>query len=82
MIDGSWLFITYSPVIGNLEVRIANDSLSFIVRKWSIRLSNPITLYFVVHVYNLSCNLISISQLTKTFPRTANFFRLSSRTYH
>lgn len=40
--------------------------LSSTVGKWGIRISISITLNFVLHLPNVSCNLISISQLTKT----------------
>ena len=44
-----------------------------IVRKWSIRISESITLNPVLHVPNLSCNLLSISQLTKQFNCSGKF---------
>ena len=59
------LFSTSSPFAGNLKVKIADGTLSPVASKESIRISKTITLNPVLHVPNLSCNLLSISQLTK-----------------
>ena len=65
MTDAHHLFTTYSPCAGNLKVKIADGTLSPIAGKGSIRISESITLNSFLHVPNLSCNLLSISQLTK-----------------
>ena len=67
------LFTTYSPCAGNSKIRIADGSLSSIAGKGSIRLSNSITLESVLHVPKLSCNLLSVSQLTKASNCCAKF---------
>ena len=65
MIDAHHLFSTYSPCVGNLKVKIADGTLSPVVGKGSVHISESITLNPVLHVPHLSCNLLSISQLTK-----------------
>ena len=65
MIDAHHLFSTYSPCVGNLKVKIAEGTLSLVVGKRSICISESITLNPILPVPNLSCNLLSISQLTK-----------------
>ena len=59
------LFSAYSPCVSNLKVKIADGTLSSVAGKGSIRIFESITLNLVLHVLNLSCNLLSISQLTK-----------------
>ena len=73
MIDAYHLFSTYSPCAGNLKVKIADGTLSPVVGKGSIRISKSITLNPVLHVFNSSCNLLSISQLTKQSNCSAKF---------
>ena len=65
MTDAHHLFSTYSPCADNLKVKIADDTFSPIAGKGSIHISESFTLNPVLHVPNLSCNLLSISQLTK-----------------
>ena len=73
MTDAHHLFSTYSPYAGNLKVKIANGTLSPVAGKGSIHISESITLNPVLHVPNLSCNLLSISQLTKRSNCSAKF---------
>ena len=73
MTDAHHLFSTYSPCVGNLKVKIADGTLSPVASKGSIRISESITLNPVLHVPNLSCNLLSISQLTKRSNCSAKF---------
>ena len=73
MTDAHHLFSTYSPCAGNLKVKIADGTLSPVAGKGSIRISESITLNPVLHVPNLSCNLPSISQLTKKSNCSAKF---------
>ena len=65
MTNAHHLFSTYSPCVGNLKVKIADGTLSPITGKGSIRIFESITLNPVLHVPNLSYNLLFISQLTK-----------------
>ena len=65
MTDAHHLFSTCSPCTGNLKVKIADGTLSPIAGKGSVHISEYITLNPVLHVPHLSCNLLSISQLTK-----------------
>ena len=65
MTNTSSLFKTYSVCSGNQKVRIADESLSSIAGKGSIQISDTIVLKFVLHVPNLSCNLLSVSKLSQ-----------------
>ena len=58
-------FSTYTPGSGHIKVKIANGSLATVVRTGTIILGPHITLFNVLHVPKLSCNLLSISKLTK-----------------
>ena len=73
MTDAHHLFSTYSPCTDNLKVKITDGSLSPVAGKGSIRISESITLNLVLHVPDLSCNLLSISQLTKMSNCSAKF---------
>ena len=65
MTNLSHFFISYTPCSRNKKVRSADGSLSSIVRQGSIRLSDKIVLQFVLQVPKLSCNLLSVSRLSK-----------------
>ena len=73
MTNDHHLFSTYSPCVDNLKVKIADGTLSPITGKGSIRIYESITLNPVLHVPNLSCNLLSNSQLTKQSNCSAKF---------
>ncbi|KAJ9687202.1 hypothetical protein PVL29_015881 [Vitis rotundifolia] len=73
MTDAHHLFSTYSPCTGNLKVEVADGTLSPVASKGSIHISESITFNPVLHVPNLSCNLLSISQLTKQSNCSAKF---------
>ena len=73
MIDAHHLFSTYSPCASNLKVKIVEGTLSLVVGKGSICISEFITLNPILPVPNLSCNLLSISQLTKQSNYSAKF---------
>ena len=60
MIGTFQLFSSYTPCSNNLRVKIANGSLSIVAG------SNKIS-------ENISCNLLSISKLTKDFSYIAKF---------
>ncbi|KAI5401521.1 hypothetical protein KIW84_066119 [Lathyrus oleraceus] len=61
MTGESTLFSSYSPCAGNQKIKIADGSFSAIAGKGSVVLSQMLTLKNVLHVPNLSCNLISVS---------------------
>ncbi|PON66130.1 hypothetical protein PanWU01x14_111810 [Parasponia andersonii] len=61
----SHLFITYSPYPINKKFKIADGSMSPITGKGSIKISKKIELKFVLHVPKFSCNLLSISKLSR-----------------
>lgn len=64
MIGCSNFFSYYSPCAGNKKIKIADGSLSAIAGIGSIKISPSLTISNVLHVPNLSCNLLSISKLT------------------
>ena len=74
MTSCSSFFYSYKPCAGNNKIRIADGSLSAIAGIGDVKLSNNLTLFNVLHVPKLSCNLISVSKLTATLNCTANFF--------
>lgn len=61
----SHLFIFYEPLSRNKKVCTAYGNLSPIVGQGSIRLSEKNILKSVLHIPKLSCNLLSISRLSK-----------------
>ena len=80
MTDAHHLFSTYSPCTGNLKVKIVDGTLSPVAGKGSVHISESITLNPVLHVPNLSCNLLSISELIKQSNCSAKF--LPSHMFH
>lgn len=64
MTGSSKLFSSYKPCVGNKKIKIANGSFSAIAGKGSVFISPFLTLYNVLHVPNLSCNLLFISKIT------------------
>ena len=67
------LFLIYNPCPGNFKIRIADGSLSSVAGKGNIKLSN-MTIFSVLHVPNLTCNLVSISKLTNDLNCVAKFY--------
>lgn len=65
MIGTFQLFSSYTPCFDNLRVNIANGSLPIIAGKGSIKISKNIILTLVLYGPTLSCNLLSISKLTR-----------------
>ena len=61
----SHVFHSYLPCSSDKKVRIANEKFSSIVGKGCIKISEKITLKYILHVPNLACNLLSTSQLSK-----------------
>ena len=66
------LFSSYIPCPGNFKIRITDGTLSFVAGKGTIKLQN-LTLNFFLHVPKLTCNLVSISKLTKDLNCVAKF---------
>lgn len=65
MVNVYHLFTSYSTYVENFKVIITDRSLSSVIGKWRIQISNFITHKFVHHAQNVSYNLIFISHLTK-----------------
>lgn len=74
MTDSSKIFSSYKPCAGNKKIKIADGSLSAIAGKGSVFISPSLTLHNVLHVPNLSCNLLSISKITHDYQCQANFY--------
>jgi len=74
MTNLSCVFHSYSPCSGNNKVRIADGKFSSIAGKGSVKISEKITLKYVLHVPNLACNLLSVSQLSKDSNCRVTFF--------
>ena len=68
------LFSTYSSCLGNQKIKIANESFSSLARKGSTPISKILTLESILHVSNLSCNLLSINKLTRDMNCVTKFF--------
>ena len=65
MTNSSNMFESYSPCPGNKKVRIANGNFSPIAGKGLIKISEGIDLKSVLHVPKLTCNLLSVSKLSR-----------------
>ena len=59
------LFHTYLPCHDHSRIRIADGSYSLVAGMETVRLTENFSLDKVLHVPNLSYNLLSISKLTK-----------------
>lgn len=59
------LFSSYIPNNGNTKVRIADGSLSPIAGIGTVKINSTLVLKSVLHVPNLSCNLLSISKISE-----------------
>ena len=70
----SKMFSSYSPFVGNKKVILSDGSLSTIVGMGTIKITSLITLKDVLHVPNLSCNLLSISKFTSNHQCQDNFY--------
>ena len=64
MTSSSQLFSSYSPCVGNKKIKIVDGSLYVIADMGSVIISPTLTLHKILHVPNLSFNLLSISKLT------------------
>ena len=67
------MFTTYAPSPGNHQVKIADGSFSVVVGVGIVKINPNISLQAVLHVLNLSCNLLSISKITKDLNCVVNF---------
>ena len=65
MIGSPTSFTTYVPCASKMKVRIADGSYTPVAGKGTISLTKTFSLESVFHVPNLSCNLLSISKLTR-----------------
>jgi len=74
MTGESSMFSSYSPCVGNLKIKIVDGSLSVVAGKGSIIISPLLTLQDVLHVPNLSYNLLSVSKLTRDKRCQTHFF--------
>lgn len=54
---------TYVPCLGSFKIKIDDDSLSIVVGKGFMPISQNLTLNSVFYVPNLSHNLLSINKL-------------------
>lgn len=73
----STLFSSYSSCVGNQKIKIANDSFSVIACKGSVVLSLMLTLKNVLHIPNLSFNLMYVSKLVQDINCQTIFFPIS-----
>ncbi|KAH9753027.1 protein kinase domain-containing protein [Citrus sinensis] len=73
MTSHSKLFYSYIPCPGSQKIKIADGSLSSAAGKGSIPISTNLVLTSVLHVPNLSCNLLSVSKITKDLHCIAKF---------
>ena len=69
----STMFTSYAPSPGNHHVKIADASYSVVVGVGIVKINPNISLQAVLHVLNLSCNLLSISKITKDLNCVVNF---------
>ena len=67
------LFSSYIPSSNNHRVKVAGGSYSLVVGIRTITISPEIPLQLILHVPNLSCNLISISKIAKDLGCMVNF---------
>ncbi|KAG8497017.1 hypothetical protein CXB51_008247 [Gossypium anomalum] len=73
MTGNSTLFHTYTPCHDKSRIRIADGSYSPVAGVGEVQITENFFLDKVLHVPNLSCNLLSISKLTKDEKLLAEF---------
>ena len=71
--DSSEHFVSYIPFVGNEKIRIVDDSLAPIAGKRQISLSNGFALHNVLHVPQISHNLLPIIKITHELNCKATF---------
>ena len=69
----SSLFCSSTPCNGTQTVKIADGSLTKVKGLGIVQNFENLSLKFLLHVPNLSCNLVSVSKLTKDLNYIANF---------
>ena len=74
MMGESSFFASYSPCAGNQKIKIADGSFPAIAGKGCVVISPTLILQNVLHVPNLSCNLLFMSKLVQDKNCQANFF--------
>lgn len=74
MTSHSNLYTSYNPCSGRQKVKIADGTLSSVAGKGCIPISKNLSLDYALHVPKLSCNLLSISKITKDLNCVAKFF--------
>lgn len=79
MTECTKLCTTYTPSPGNRKVQIADGTSSVVAGTWTIRIGLNVTLKGVLHVPNLSFNLLSISKITKDLDCEVTFSMCFSR---
>ena len=66
-------FLSYTPCLSFTKIKIADGSLSSVVRIGSMRVSKDLILHLVLHVPTLKCNMLSIIKITHDNNCVANF---------
>ena len=73
MIDCIHFFSSYTPSPDHFKVKITDGSLSVVAGMDTINITPSIILKLVLHVPKLSCNLLSVSKITKDLNCFVNF---------
>lgn len=74
MTGQSNLYTSYNLCSGRQKVKIADGTLSSVAGKGRIPISKNLSLDHALHVPKFSCNLLSISKITKDLNCVAKFF--------
>ena len=68
-----FFYLTFRVLVTK-KIQVANGSLTPVSGKNNVSVTPKITLSSVSHVLNMSCNLLSISKLTKSQNYSVTFF--------
>ena len=68
-----FFYLTFRVLVTK-KIQVANGSLTPVSGKNNVSVTPKITLSSVLHVLNMSCNLLSISKLTKSQNYSVTFF--------
>ena len=68
-----FFYLTFRVLVTK-KIQVANGSLTPVSGKNNVSVTPNITLSSVLHVPNMSCNLLSISKLTKSQNYSVTFF--------
>lgn len=76
-------YTSYNPCSGRQKVKVADGTLFSVAGKGCIPISKDLSLDYDLHVPKLSCNLLSISKITKDLNYVVKFFLpiVNFRTY-